>query len=167
MLDNQSNKIDRLIEIRHENGLNQQSMADLLGVPRTSLTKIEGKEGNRKVPKGTHLVLQYAFGVNPDWFETGIGEKRLTLESALSHFSDLLKKWKLVDSETIVLVRRVVQFGDLNDSVRENYGLRLADFAEKEGWAEAPDKIKLYLTKKAEAEQLLAEILIEQNKKGK
>lgn len=73
-IDNQSEKNKRLKLVRKALKMSQQEMADLLGVQRSSLSKIENLEEGRNVPKGTSLTLEKFKNVDSNWFDTGEGE---------------------------------------------------------------------------------------------
>lgn len=74
MPENQIEKIQRLIEIRKLKKLSQQAMADILGIQRASLSKIENQKENRMLPNGTSYILEKELGINKVWFDTGVGD---------------------------------------------------------------------------------------------
>lgn len=76
--ENEIEKIKRLKLIREELGLNQQEMANKLGLKRPNLSAIENFKENRTVPNGTGYILETEYKVNRKWFETGIGERYKT-----------------------------------------------------------------------------------------
>lgn len=64
----------RAKQVRDENGLSQQEMADRLGMSLRGWQKIERGEGT---PNGETLLGFDKFGINPGWVLTGVGPKHL------------------------------------------------------------------------------------------
>lgn len=76
--DNQLEKKHRLKLIRKKEGLKQEEMADILGISRPNLSKIENGEEGRNVSKATSLILEKALCINPEWFDFGTGDMYLS-----------------------------------------------------------------------------------------
>lgn len=64
----------RALALRKEMRLNQQEMADALGLSLRGWQRIERAEG---VPNGESLMAFKNVGINPGWILTGLGPKRL------------------------------------------------------------------------------------------
>ena len=74
MADNEIEKIKRLCLIRESLKINQQKMADIIGINRVGLSKIENMREGRRVPKDTSYILEEKLNINRQWFETGQGK---------------------------------------------------------------------------------------------
>lgn len=64
--------IQRLIEIRKSEGLNQEQFAKKLGMSRSFVNQVE--VGKRKLSDRTIADICRIFNVNEDWFRTGTGD---------------------------------------------------------------------------------------------
>lgn len=78
--ENQAEKSIRLKQVRTQLRLNQAEMAEILGIERANLSKIEKADGKRNVPKDTIYRLKKHCNINEIWFETGEGEMFLPEE---------------------------------------------------------------------------------------
>lgn len=75
--DNQLEKKQRLKLIRKTEKLKQEEMAEILGISRPNLSKLENGEEGRNVSKATSLLLEKSLGINPEWFDFGTGDMYL------------------------------------------------------------------------------------------
>ncbi|MDX3913720.1 MAG: helix-turn-helix transcriptional regulator [Pseudosphingobacterium sp.] len=120
MTDNQREKNKKLKLIRRALRLNQQEMADILGIQRSSLSKIENMEDNRNVPKDAFFILNKKFGLTEDYWERSIepmfnaqvlDSKPMSTIESISRYSSPEKIIELLertisDKEAIILEKQ-------------------------------------------------------------
>jgi len=71
MTDSQEEKNARLKIIRKAIGFTQQQMADILGIERSNLSKIEQGIKGRNAPKDTYYILRDRIGLRKEYWEYG------------------------------------------------------------------------------------------------
>lgn len=67
-------KKKRLKYLRQRLGLSQEEMAKVIGISRPNLSKIEGLDPSRNVPKNIYYLLHTKYQISEDWWEKGEGD---------------------------------------------------------------------------------------------
>ncbi|PTM92854.1 helix-turn-helix domain-containing protein [Mycoplana dimorpha] len=86
--------------VRLELHLQQQGIADELGISLRAWAKMERDEGT---PSGETLLQFEKVGINPGWVLTGVGPKRIHQDE-----SYLYEKNAIIDGDLLVDIKRVV-----------------------------------------------------------
>lgn len=104
---------ERALSLRKDLGLNQQEMADTLGLSLRGWQRIERGEG---MPNGESLMAFKAIGINPGWILTGLGPKSLTEDESF-----LYRKDAIIDPDLLVDIKQTVA------NVHKAAGIKLRD----------------------------------------
>lgn len=75
--------IKRIIQIREQNGLNQEMFAKRIGLSRNFINQVEN--GKKNISDRTILDICREFNIREEWMRTGKGEMYNLPEDKLSH----------------------------------------------------------------------------------
>lgn len=109
-------KVDRLSELIDETGMTQSQFAEKLGIYQSGLSRIL----LRKVGCGKSMTdkLRISFDINPEWFETGEGEKYLPHSNA-----ELCPMCLEKDKRISIMEKYIKQLEGENARLKEQLGI--------------------------------------------
>lgn len=130
-VENQIEKINRLIELRKILNLNQSEMAKKLGISQPKLSAIEkGKEG-KDILNNIFYRINYEFGVEKKWWEIGEGKPFLKDKKETTNNNDI-EMTKLIQSleKTVATQEKLIasleaeiyRLNEENDLLRSKLG---------------------------------------------
>lgn len=114
--------IQRIVEIRKKNGLNQEQFAQKIGMSRSFINQVE--VGKRNLSDRTISDICREFGVNEAWLRTGEGE--MFLPSPDGALEALAREYELSPG-MYVLIKRLLALRPENQQAAVDFAVKIAE----------------------------------------